>query len=341
LVNFNDDDIRRYTWAITSTTISIFTAVLIFQAVNDLLRAWLQMVGSSKLVICIVQFLQCNLYIGAMQILIGFISGTINREADTDDLDESKWVVNDPMLQDYDSEVPESSVRNRSGLKSVYLDEFGMEVMVQKKKINLDRRLRRMKCWATLFAHMAGFSAINAGGVLQILLVGEEAMRPKPGARPSALQLVYAYGAMAVSNLFIYGVFQLSKRYRQYQLSKARAAHRKGLRAKLYDEAVTEAENDLLSLSLSFLCVSAIRFTISGRLPDQEGLDGNAPLPAWCPLTLYGVGLGFAVVVPLLVLKVASIKNSGWKMDTTRYRITESVYPYPYAGIALVVPLLS
>merc|ERR1719343_1099571 len=111
-----------------------------------------------------------------------------------------------------------------------------MEVMVQKKKINLDRRLRRMKCWATLFAHMAGFSAINAGGVLQILLVGEEAMRPKPGARPSALQLAYAYGAVVACNVCLFGVFQVSKMYRDYHFQKALAANRKGVRAKLFDE---------------------------------------------------------------------------------------------------------
>merc|ERR1719188_763846 len=107
-----------------------------------------------------------------MQLTIGIISGALFRSWDTDDIDEEKWVVADPMLKDFNIlEVDPEKVRNKVQKKSVYLDEFNMEVPVEKKKMNLEKKRRRMRCWATILAHMSGFAAINAGGSLQHLPV--------------------------------------------------------------------------------------------------------------------------------------------------------------------------
>merc|ERR1719343_1298339 len=103
-----------------------------------------------------------------MQLTIGIISGALFRKWDTDDIEEEKWVVADPMLKDFNVLIVDSKqVRNKVAKKSVYIDEFNMEVPVEKKKMNLEKKKRRMKCWATILAHMSGFAAINAGGRLQ------------------------------------------------------------------------------------------------------------------------------------------------------------------------------
>merc|ERR1719421_894340 len=41
-VNWQDDDIRRYSWSIISTTVSIFTAVLVFHGINEAIVAFLE-----------------------------------------------------------------------------------------------------------------------------------------------------------------------------------------------------------------------------------------------------------------------------------------------------------
>jgi len=55
-----------------------------------------------------------------------------------------------------------------------------------------------------------------------------------------------------------------------------------------------EAENDVISLALSFLLVQVVRFAISGVLPNEEGKEEHGELfhhTKWQVLSLFGVGV--------------------------------------------------
>jgi hypothetical protein len=90
--------------------------------------------------------------------------------------------------------------------------------------------------------------------------------------------------------------------FRKAKHKEALAAGRAGVRAKMNDEECTEAENDVISLSMSYLFVNAIRFCITGALPDEEGHDGSHPWPLWCTGTLFGLGVVLVLLSGILVM---------------------------------------
>jgi len=299
LVNWDDDDIRRYTWKIISTTISIFLAVLLFQGFNQVLKK--QIEGMSETKVAIVQILHCFAYVVAMQVTVAYISGAIF-ETQPVDLDKEEWVINDALRKDNGNVVDEGQVRNASAKRSVILDWYGMEVAVAKIKRELEVRNRRMKCYARLLAHMAGFAAINAGATLQQL----EFFRESPVM--AALPIVITQGLL----LAVFGVLNI---VRNQQVAAAQAAGRAGRRATMYHEEVLEAENDISSLSMSFLFVNVLRFAISGILPNEEGLEPpEAEHSLKAIITIFGIGVAFAAIACGLVL--AKARQGDLKEDT-------------------------
>lgn len=70
----------------------------------------------------------------------------------------------------------------------------------------------------------------------------------------------------------------------------------------LCKDEVIEAENDIASLATSFLLVQAMRFGLTGTLPNHEGLE-EPPIPISMQtiFSLYGLGTGCIVLVMLLL----------------------------------------
>jgi len=173
------------------------------------------------------------------------------------------------------------------------VNDIGMEVPVQKRKLNLETRVQMMKCYSTLLAHMAGFAAINAGGTMQQL----ECFRGNAWRSliPTVLIL-----------FFILVVFKCLDMVREQMFKAAKEQGLTGRRAKLFDEEVDEAENDVSSLAASFLIVQSIRFAVTGVLPDEEGEEKGEQLHHYsCILALYGTGLLSAVMACALVFAMA------------------------------------
>jgi len=141
------------------------------------------------------------------------------------------------------------------------MDKFVMEVPVQKLKVEFNQRDRRMKCYARLLAHMAGFAAINAGSTMQQLKVFHH----------WALLLLPIVIVQAIIML----VFKLFQGLRLVVKADAKGAGRAGRRAQMMHEEVSEAENDISCLSVSFLVVQVIRFSLTGILPNHEGIEHN------------------------------------------------------------------
>lgn len=111
-----------------------------------------------------------------------------------------------------------------------------------------------MKSWALLFAHTTGFAAMNAWGSIQQSYLNSEA----------TVWLAVPLGLFGMA--FFYKLFDVFRNWISYGDDGVCDVYEKK-----WDEETEEAENDVLGLSLSFLTVQAIRFWISGTLPNQEG----------------------------------------------------------------------
>jgi len=171
--------------------------------------------------------------------------------------------------------------------KSVLVVNY-MEVPVEKKKPNLEIRQRRMKCWGTLFAHMSGFAAINAGGTMQHLEIFSNSWY---------MSLV----PVVLCQLFIMSMFFCFGQIRGQILAEAMKAGRAGMRAAMFDEEVMDSENDILCLAGSYQLVSSLRFAMVGVQPNMVGeIEGGSP---WqCVYGLYIAGLIMTALSVAIIL---------------------------------------
>mmetsp|Transcript_34652 Transcript_34652/g.79820 ORF Transcript_34652/g.79820 Transcript_34652/m.79820 type:complete len:697 (-) Transcript_34652:133-2223(-) len=267
LVNWNDDDIRYYSMNIISMTMSIFSAVLMFQGINEQIRRFsTQLTHEHRVAI---QFAHALIYIVAMQFVIGGISGVFPslRSSDmTGKFGDKKWIVADGLRCDYMRALDvdeEKYVRNKTATKSVWIDQYGVEVPVSFEFYEKQTAQRRMRCWAMLLAHMSGFAAINAGGQLQEM----EVFRASPW-----MEII---PAIVVTSL-LQATFMLATYFRAKTMDMSDP-----MKVDLCKEAVLEAENDVNALSLSFLVVQAIRFAVGGIMPNAEGLEEPPVVHSW------------------------------------------------------------
>jgi len=114
-----------------------------------------------------------------------------------------------------------------------------------------------MKCWAVLFAHLTGFSSINAWGSIQ--QTGYFSASPSSSLLVLPLQLV---GLFAVFHI-LDGIRWRIANSDDGEVDEYEEA---------WDEEAEESENDVAGLSLSFLTVQALRFKFCGILPNAEGV---------------------------------------------------------------------
>jgi len=114
-----------------------------------------------------------------------------------------------------------------------------------------------VKSWSVLFSHTTGFAAINAWGSLQ--------------------QNIFYQSPLITLIPIPIGWFGLMFMYHGYDnVREYIAMSDDGVKDEfehLWDEETEEAEHDVAGLSLSFLTVQTLRFTISGTLPNQEGIE--------------------------------------------------------------------
>mmetsp|Transcript_107035 Transcript_107035/g.299606 ORF Transcript_107035/g.299606 Transcript_107035/m.299606 type:complete len:518 (-) Transcript_107035:258-1811(-) len=273
VVNWEDDDVRRYAWNVTSNTIAIFLAVLFFQGNKQMLDKTLDNAGVSEKFEVVVHIAHCGVYLGALLGVIGLKAGVWTKGPATWFTQED-WVIADAMLYNYGEKVTKEKVRaviraqkenkESEATSSVILDKYGLEIPVKKRKKEKEDRQAEIRCWATLLAHCAGFAAIAAGANMQ----GSSLFCSSP------LLTLLPIGIITV---LLLGGFQASNVMRNKLKKEAQAENRKGVRAALVQEACDEAEVDILALVLSFLLVQTLRFSITAKLPNEEGLEEPPP----------------------------------------------------------------
>jgi len=300
LVNYRDDDIRRYTWQILSTTVSIFTSVLIFSGITEF---WTFFVppDASDFAVLGVNFGFFFFWFACLQVSIAIISGA-NCEGAGVKIDREGWLIADTMRADYGEEVHEREVRNLIGEKSVAVMD-GVEVFVRRCKVLKEERECKIACWATLFAHLTGFAGIQVGGTLQHMY----------HFRSSTGMLLLA---AVINQIFVVGLFRIADFLRK------KTAAMDGVtdsRDELYNEFVSEAENDAASLSISFLTVQALRFMLSGVLPDNDGTDPHHPKPVLDYPRIFGLyGLGLAIFLCSVLLYFLARNSAMYKNSHVR-----------------------
>lgn len=235
LVNHSDDDIKRYSWQVISSTISIFCSVLIFQGFNGVVEEYVMdgLTGEQQVM---VDMCQLVVWLCAMQLSIGLSAGAL------------------------------SSTR-----------EGGLE----ERELNI-------KSYAVLFSHTTGFASINAWGSVQQTYLN---------SGPMHALLAVPIGYMGLWIMF--KGFQLLR----YWKSSADDGQVDEYEEK-WNEETEDAENDVAGLSLSFIVVQALRFHISGDLPNQEGIEPwaqeiNHSLAECVTLLMWGIGFGVGPIVIL------------------------------------------
>lgn len=293
-VNYPDDDIKRYTWSIINTTLSIFTAVLTFQGIDDLVMhvavtpvlgafpsGWRQI---ARVMIGFVIFLAW--YVFAL-LAIALASGMFKQD---DDAQNGKmWVISDFMRGDHGTTIKHSQLVQGCRSKGIAAVN-GVEVFVASRAVVHESYETRTKCWSTLFAHMAGFAMISAGGDLQ--------NAPFFSDQPATSWL-----AILVCIFFLIGIFSLSELlYARHRGSESKA---------LFVEGSIEAEDDIICLAVSFMMVQSMRFTITGTLPSKLGLYHKQETETAQTEGLYVMGVLSAVmmVVAAMGMSRSRVKN--------------------------------
>jgi len=135
LVNHHDEDMRKYSWQVISNTISIFSAVLLFQAVNGVLKHY-ALKGTEEnsgiqLFVGIVHFM---VWYVLLQVLLAAIVGAID------------------AVPFWELFCKDETAKNA----------LPSEVE-QKTKLMLE-------CWAVLMGHITAFAAINMFGIIQQMM---------------------------------------------------------------------------------------------------------------------------------------------------------------------------
>jgi len=349
LTNWPDDDIRFYSWQITSITISIFCAVLTFNGFNQLIRAAFEEpedIQSTKnaMIMCILHFIHCFMYLALMHLGTGFESGLIGSVQDEDALvSEAGWVYADALQCTNDELVPAADLCNiravsrgdDDAMRSVILIPAGetqkMEVPVQKKQHRLIRRKRRTKALAMLLAHMAGFAAIFSGTSLQRVF----------HELNTGYSEIVCWIPLIINQFVIQLAFKVSECVRHNtvksrhakneqktwtdQDQKKRAEEGLELIEEMMTEEIVESENDVSSLSMSYLFVNVIRLLLTSELPDVTGEEPEG----WKPnlfrhaVALYGIGL--VLVLLACVQAIAMQKFNKQIKDKSTRRILNTI----------------
>jgi len=303
LVTWKDEDIRRYSWKIISTTVSIFLAVLLFQGNNQMLMLVIEHWSNEAKSAC--QYGHCLVYILLLQVTMAYISGVLVPPGGVRDerrLGHMEWIITDGYSVRAGEKVEESKVvrftKEKECIKGYIMEEDTQrELLCERRQVKEEINLM-MQCWARLFAHMAGFAAINAGATMQ----QDEIF----AASPHRSWIPVFINAVAI--LIVFHIFGMIRTAYMEKFKGKQGANR----AALMQEAAFEAENDISSLSISFLTVQVLRFYLTMELPDEEGMvegEGEHPHDISTILTLYGFGLVFALVACGFVVVQAKLES--------------------------------
>lgn len=238
LVNHADSDVKRYSWRVLSATISIFCAVLIFQACNGVIEYYFFTKGTSHWFELLVDMLHGLVWLAVLQAVLSYLTGFFGGSDSTG------------LLR-----LGSTSSRSISD-RSISRTEHNLDIeKFDLLKIN-------MKTTGVLLGHTTGFAAINAWGTLQRIAAYEPGLpHPTEGRGFAFCSIVLAVAGMMFQHTCTKRCRLEAATWDDGELDAIEL---------LGHEEIKEIENDVFGLTISFLTVEFIRFIICGKLPSDE-----------------------------------------------------------------------
>jgi hypothetical protein len=276
LVNHNDEDMRRYTWTVIGTTISIFSAVLLFQSVEGLLDVHVieDLSEISKLG---VHLMHMSVWFVLTQVVVYLIlkyENYIEKASHTKSQYESLVCP---------SAAPETHSSRHGGCLSLCGAGASSSTQrkgrwkVKKPKFKEDRNkaAERAKSIGGLFAHITAFAGISAFKVLQDMLE------------------VHSLGPCAplIAALVFFGYFHVAWMIRDWIIFDDGKVEQEEHE---WEKHVCEIEDDIIALCTSYLITRSVARFIEGGDPLHEHDRGQ-------------VGMMFAAAVVSLVAMIVIV----------------------------------
>eukprot|EP00931_Biecheleriopsis_adriatica_P118457 TRINITY_DN93869_c0_g1_i1.p1 TRINITY_DN93869_c0_g1~~TRINITY_DN93869_c0_g1_i1.p1 ORF type:complete len:592 (+),score=104.64 TRINITY_DN93869_c0_g1_i1:61-1776(+) len=288
LVNWSDDDVRRYSWLVISMTISIFCAVLVYTG----LSRWLgkMILGSSEPnsgLECLFFYSLFVLWFVGLELTVGYSAGLLCIGALHDeDLDKEQWVVEENMRCSHQEQMLETSIVFARWGRGVAMGPDGYPVFLRQRNLIMEHVDRRMKCWGTIMAHAAGFAAIHAGAMLQHTGWFETSW----------------FGNLVAALIHQFALFLAFR-----LLEAVPCSNKPEKLVDLYYDQLDDGENDVTALSFSFLLVQTLKYILSGVPSNAEGLQPEDTIPSGF------AGAGVLAICGLLFLALSMVMIRSWR----------------------------
>lgn len=271
LVNFNDKDMRQYTYGTISNTISIFLAVLSYQCVDKIVEEIIPLEEQPFLTAFLKAVVGLAFWF-SLAVFIGLSPRSIGKSRET---------------------VRNAEYEARGG------DPKILEARKKREEEHKVKDVRGRMAAVLIFAHMTGFANIAIWGTLQ--------SETKVFKQNFMTAILVSFLALVFYWVFIAFTAHASDWF--YKRLKVEGSEKYQEQvADLYLDFFKDGENDAIGLAIAFPFVSALRFLISGVLPDAEGDEEAEDLleHSWTHVTLLylvAVLAVLAIVVPIVVAK--------------------------------------
>lgn len=301
VTNAYDEDFRFYSWDVISSTISIFSAVLLFQAFKGV-SEWVvlglatgeigesgeghaEMEAEEEEVMSaqglLFGFAMLVVWYVTLQVTFAWITGAIGNVKE---------------------------VREKEDISSSFVSK---KAKARKAQENRKTALQiDLKFWGTLLGHITAFSAIFAFGAMQQALCAKEGIIFVKG-----LKCAGAFTCAVLAFVFLAVVNRLTSNVRIH-ISHA-GDNRCNEDEKMWMETTQEVENDVVALCVSFLVIQSCVFAVTGVLPDIEGeVKGRHGFKEAVQLFIVGV-----LLMGCLFLKTQTVSDAD---DASKRRNTQA-----------------
>lgn len=249
--NYPDEDMQKYSYKVISSTVSIFTAVLMFQCLNGLIEDFIMDgFGIEGWMEFVVDFIHMLIWYSIMQVAICYSSFATKYEPyriailEHEEDERKNWFPKGPITKL--SEAVFGPDPKAPG-DMVTLEEVKDKVQV------------RAMCYGIVLAHLCGFASINAWTTMQ---------QQAPFNSNPLMALI----PMLCSGLTQVCLQRLMDRIRE---GIAFCDGEKDWFENKWDDICEEAEDDVLGLSLSVLLVNSLRMGLNGMVPAGDGCLPN------------------------------------------------------------------
>jgi len=283
LVNWNDDDVRRYSWDVLSMSTSIFISLLTFANVSKSIEYMFSAADDGDAGRrCIIGYSMLVAWFAVLIGIIGFSAGLLFPFVADEEIEIEDWVIEDHMLAAHKEPVDPGRIVYKRWGRAIATDDDNYPIFCRQRNLAMEHIEGRMRSLTVFFSHTTAFASIYAGVNLMRLPF-------------FAQNVICSLLALLIHLLVVFLVFRVAElfscRGRLEQL------------VDLFFDSVDDAEVDVLGLSASYLLVFCIAFGITGvqsnfelaQLPSSTSFTGALGL-----LTFGSVVLATSIAVAVI-----------------------------------------